>query len=60
MDETNPYQSPTAQLQIDDVEQLAERGTRLGAVLIDGLIGLVVVTPVMWLGGYWTAVIDAA
>lgn len=37
MDETNPYQSPTAQLQIDDVEQLAERGTRLGAVLIDGL-----------------------
>ncbi|MDR7193806.1 RDD family protein [Luteimonas terrae] len=60
MHDSNPYQAPTAQLHADDVEQLAERGTRLGAVLIDGLIGLAVITPVMWLGGYWSAVIEAA
>lgn len=60
MHDPNPYQAPTAQLQTDDIEQLAERGTRLGAVLIDGLIGLVVIIPLMWLGGYWSAVMEAA
>lgn len=60
MQDSNPYQAPAAQLQTDAAEQLAERGTRLGAALIDGLIGLAVITPLMWLGGYWSVVIDAA
>lgn len=60
MHDSNPYQAPAAQLQSDDGEVLAERGTRLGATLIDGLIGLAVMTPIMWLGGYLAAAIDAA
>ena len=39
---------------------MAERGTRLSAALIDGLIGMAVVFPLAWLGGYWSAVMEAA
>ncbi|KLJ01403.1 RDD family protein [Luteimonas sp. FCS-9] len=59
MQDSNPYQAPAAEVRLDQGEVLAERGTRLGAALIDGLIGLAVMTPVMWLGGYWTAVVEA-
>ncbi|MBB3343533.1 RDD family protein [Luteimonas sp. RC10] len=56
----NPYQAPAAELQGETDEVLAERGTRLGAAVIDGLIGLAIMTPVMWLGGYWSAAMAAA
>jgi uncharacterized RDD family membrane protein YckC len=60
MHETNPYQAPTARLQVDTHEELADRGLRLAAVMIDALIALVAMTPLMWLGGYFSAVIDSA
>ena len=60
MHDTNPYQAPEAPVQSPAGGELADRGIRLVAVLIDALIGLVVATPIMWLGGYWTAVIEAA
>lgn len=53
----NPYAAPTAPvLKVDDPSEgpvLAERGTRLGAVLIDAAIGMAVAAPVMYLSGYW-------
>ena len=53
--ETNPYAAPAAV--VDDVPRYvdgdlqshkASRGRRLGAVLIDGLINVVWLTPVVW------------
>ncbi len=46
----NPYQPPKAEViqTPPDESELAERGTRLGAVLVDGLIGLVVGVPIMF------------
>ncbi|MBI2397588.1 MAG: RDD family protein [Xanthomonadales bacterium] len=53
----NPYATPTAAVLevIDPGEDLApaDRATRLGAVLIDGLIGMALVFPIMYASGYW-------
>lgn len=53
MNDPNPYRSPEAEVRdvADDV--LAERGTRLGAAIIDVIILLVVLVPLMVFGGYW-------
>lgn len=53
----NPYAAPTSLVEdvpdlVDGLE-LAERSTRLGAVLIDGAIGLAVTFPVMYLSNFW-------
>ena len=51
MDATNPYAPPEAQ--VDDVidplapVELAERGIRLAAVIVDGIISLLVVLPLL-------------
>ncbi len=60
MHETNPYQAPTAQLQTNAQEEPADRGLRLAAVMIDALIAVVAMTPLMWFGGYFSAVIDSS
>jgi uncharacterized RDD family membrane protein YckC len=61
MDEQNPYRSPDAVVaEIADGGGLAERGTRLAAAIIDGIIMLVLLLPIMYLGGYWTAAMAAA
>jgi len=55
----NPYQGPQAPLHARDPAQpndLATRTARLGAAVIDSLISLVVMGPVMYLGGYWDVV----
>jgi uncharacterized RDD family membrane protein YckC len=59
--EHNPYQSPQAVV-ADAVHgaNLASRGARLGAALLDGLILLVLILPVMYFGGYFSALRDAA
>lgn len=56
MEENNPYAAPTAV--VGDVQaaevQLAGRGMRLVAVIIDTLIVLVLLIPVMLVGGIFT------
>ncbi|QBB70424.1 RDD family protein [Pseudolysobacter antarcticus] len=51
--EVNPYQAPSAKLTDDSVVdvELADRLQRLGAALLDGLIGLVYALPIMFLLG---------
>ncbi len=63
MEEQNPYRSPESA--ITDVAvmgdaNLAGRGERFGASLIDGLIMGMIIFPLMFVGGYWTAVMTAA
>ena len=60
MDEQNPYRSPDAVVAEISEGELAERGTRLGAALIDGIIMIVMVLPLMYFGGYWTTAMAAA
>ena len=60
MENQNPYRSPDAVVaEISDGE-LADRGSRLGAALIDGIIMLVLLLPLMYVGGYWTMAMEAA
>lgn len=59
MEQYNPYQSP--QSVVTGVgPQLAGRGARLGAALIDGVILLALILPVVFLGGYLGAISEAA
>ncbi len=58
----DPYRSPDADLVFVHglpTPDLADRWLRLAAVLIDGFIGLVVVVPLMFAGGYWEAAFEA-
>ncbi len=50
----NPYESPTTDTPIDTnalATELADRGSRLVAAIIDGLIMMVITVPVMFLVG---------
>ncbi|MBN8261346.1 MAG: RDD family protein [Xanthomonadales bacterium] len=60
MEDQNPYRTPDAVVaEIADGE-LADRGTRLGAAIIDTIILLALLLPTMFLGGYWeTALANA-
>lgn len=62
MEPQNPYQSPQSSLTPADPgeQELAGRGIRLLAVLLDGLIMLVLMLPLMYFGGYINAVIEGA
>jgi len=61
MDDQNPYRSPDAVVaEVSDGGELAERGTRLGAAIIDGIIMLVLLVPIMYFGGYWSSAMSAA
>jgi len=60
MDEQNPYRGPDAAVaEFSAADELAGRGARLGAALIDGIIMLVILMPLMFMGGYWQAAIEA-
>lgn len=60
----NPYERPTAEVAdaaaVGHAADLAGLGERLGAALLDGVIQLIVVVPLMFLGGYWETVMQAA
>lgn len=59
--QSNPYRAPDAAI-VDyalDTE-LAGRGERLAAAIIDTLILLAVLLPVMFFGGYFSQVMDTA
>ena len=61
MDEQNPYRGPDAAVaEISSSDELAGRGARLGAAIIDGIIMLVIVLPVMYMGGYMQMAMAAA
>ncbi|QQP97708.1 RDD family protein [Lysobacter enzymogenes] len=62
MDPQNPYQSPQSELTAHSGgdQELAERGTRLVAAIIDGVIMMVLMLPLMAIGGYFTAIMQAA
>lgn len=61
MDDQNPYRSPDAVVaEISDGGGLAERGTRLAAAIIDGIIMMVLLVPMMYFGGYWSTAMTAA
>ena len=61
MDEHNPYESPRAAIvpAVHDTN-LASRGSRLGASLIDGVIGMLAVGPLMYFSGYFAVIFAAA
>lgn len=62
MDPQNPYQSPQSSLVEPEYgeEQLADRGIRLVAAIIDGVIMLVLLLPLMFFGGYFEQAMSAA
>lgn len=62
MDPQNPYQSPQAPLTAPGPadQELADRGVRLVAAIIDGIIMLILMIPLMFFGGYINAVMEAA
>ncbi len=58
--EHNPYAAPAADVttgHVDPGAELAGRGTRLLASIIDGLLMLAVLAPLLTLGGYWDRVL---
>ena len=61
MDDQNPYRAPETPIadQQHDPE-LAGLGERLAAAIIDTFIMLAVLLPVMWFGGYFRDVMNAA
>src|SRR5690606_26809993 len=61
MDEQNPYRGPDAAVaEFSSGDELAGRGARLGAAIIDAIILMVIVMPLMYMGGYWTTAMAAA
>lgn len=62
MDPQNPYQSPQSPLTAASggEQELADRGIRLVAAIIDGVIMMVLMVPLMFVGGYMDAVMQAA
>ncbi|HWU53493.1 MAG TPA: RDD family protein [Tahibacter sp.] len=64
MQEHNPYASPTAAVaetvgQSAAPGELAGRGVRLGAALIDAVLLLAILTPLQWFSGFLPDLIDA-
>ena len=59
MESGNPYERPQAV--VADVAQmdLAGRGERLLAAIIDGLLLMALMLPLMFVGGYWQAGMEA-
>lgn len=61
MTDTNPYSAPAAPLvQPASTEELATRGARLSAAIIDGLLMLAILAPIMFFTGYWGRIQAAA
>ncbi|MCC7250217.1 MAG: RDD family protein [Lysobacter sp.] len=61
MNERNPYEAPqTPIVGTDSDSELAGLGERLGAALIDVVLMMLIVLPVMFVGGYFDMVMEAA
>ena len=61
-DPINPYAPPQSNIipssNPDDVQKLASPWRRLGANMLDGLILMLLFLPIMWLGGYFTRIME--
>lgn len=59
---TDPYQTPTSTLTPESTDEhpLASRWARLGAVLIDGIIGLLITIPFFMMTGMWSEMASGA
>jgi uncharacterized RDD family membrane protein YckC len=65
MQSENPYQTPQSDVSNPpplpgEYNELAGRWQRLGAAIIDGLLLLVIMSPMMFFGGYFSAAMEAA
>lgn len=61
MNEHNPYEPPRAVVaDAANGQELADLGERLGAAVLDVVIMMAVVLPVMFIGGYFQAVMETA
>jgi len=61
MEQHNPYQSPqSVVVEAYAVQPLAGRGERLGAALLDAVIMIAILMPLMFAGGYFEAIFEAA
>lgn len=62
METHNPYQPPQAVLRDPQSQaaDLAGRGQRLGAALLDTLFLLILFVPLMYVGGYFSTIMAAA
>jgi uncharacterized RDD family membrane protein YckC len=61
MNQDNLYQPPKSQVADigpDDETELAPRGARFGAAIIDGLILALVLVPVTFATGYWESIVN--
>jgi uncharacterized RDD family membrane protein YckC len=63
-DSSNPYSAPTAEIQqpvaAAGTGELATRGQRFSAAVIDGLLMMVIFGPIMWFSGYIRRAQEAA
>lgn len=53
MGNENPYATPDSDVEVRETSELAGRGARLGAAIIDGLIVAAIVLPISFLTGFW-------
>lgn len=63
MDDANPYGAPGAVVvhpRMAGDADLAGRGERLGAALLDSLLALLLIGPLMFVGGFWSEAMAAA
>ena len=62
MTDENPYAPPDANVEVDadEVTELAGLGARLGGAIIDGIIAMVVVLPIIFLVGFWDAMMTGS
>jgi len=60
VDEQNPYRGPDAAVaEFSSADELAGRGARLGAWVIDMIILVVIILPIAYMGGYFDMVSEA-
>ncbi len=59
MNDSNPYSSPDAVVADLSAGDLAGRGERLGAAIIDGIILIAILFPLMFISGYWQTAMAA-
>src|SRR3546814_6670975 len=60
MDDQNLYLGPDAEVsEFSSGDELAGRGARLGAAIIDAIILMLILGPLTYMGGYWQAAMEA-
>ena len=58
MSEQNPYAPPGADVAVSESQDLAERGTRLGGAIIDGLLLAGLIWAFVFASGIWSRMVE--